>query len=258
MNEKFFLETLFDERCLCFDYQKTKKKIRENMWTYSFLSIYSGISVPRLKQILNGKMNLKRKDAIILKYLAEKKSPQKIISEEKNVSGIDQRTLRRFFKGKTIKNKAFFKIYKKGVQVLKMKKLLQSYKTNLCKGLGYRVSLFLENGEICFEKSSGTGGIGNSFVPSDIIKAEEAFGVVVVVDKIFEKLDHFEKIVIFNRFINHDWEREGEFYKTISRQELAKKFGCTQKDIFEIEERSLRKLEAIEHDRLEKLKDECI
>lgn len=119
---------------------------------------------------------------------------------------------------------------------------LQSYKTQLCKGLGYRVSLYLKNGEIQYQQSPGEGDGSKHYAPVDFQTAHQSFALVYGVDRLFEPLGHLEKIVIFHRYIDHDWEKTDKGYRTLTHKQIAEKLGATESTVRHIEAKALSRM----------------
>lgn len=127
--------------------------------------------------------------------------------------------------------------------------LFQAYKPALEKILSKKIHLSLIKGELNFLEKSKSEEYDRELVYHNVASTIDFFRdtekllfsieIIKKVENIFKVLKPIEKQIIFDRYINHDYERtRGKLYKTLTFREIAKRykiptttFFCTVKEL---------------------------
>ena len=76
-------------------------------------------------------------------------------------------------------------------------------------------------------------------LPEELIRSLK---ILDEVEKWLNLLTEQEKEVVFWRYINHDFEREKGFYKTLSFEKIGEKLGIDKKKVWRIAEKAIGKI----------------
>ncbi|AJW76898.1 hypothetical protein X275_01245 [Marinitoga sp. 1197] len=134
--------------------------------------------------------------------------------------------------------------------------ILQKYKPALQKIMGKQVNLDFYDDEIHVQEKFKSDEFGkiksfgalkikdfNAMIKDGIPKEfVDALVIVKVVEEWLELLTTHEKKVIFWRYINHDFEKDKKYYKTISYEKIGEKLNMSKVGVYKIVKNSLRKI----------------
>ena len=134
--------------------------------------------------------------------------------------------------------------------------ILQRYKSALQKIMGKQVNLDFYDDEIHVQEKFKSDEFGKikSFGALKVKDFNEmlkdgyskdfvdALVIIKVVEDWLKILTTHEKKVIFWRYINHDFEKDKKYYKTLSYEQIGKRLGIDKKCVWRICKRALRKI----------------
>lgn len=135
--------------------------------------------------------------------------------------------------------------------------LLQQYKKSLQILMGRRIHLYIdEDGEIHIEgafkndeyqkiksfaalKVKDFNTLIMNGIPKEIV---DSIVILKLIDEWMNILTTKEKIVLFHAYINHDFEKTGNHYKTLSIREISKKMNLPKSTVYDLIQKSLTKI----------------
>ncbi|NUU96743.1 sigma factor-like helix-turn-helix DNA-binding protein [Marinitoga sp. 1138] len=134
--------------------------------------------------------------------------------------------------------------------------ILQKYKPALQKIMGKQVNLDFYDDEIHVQEKFKSDEFGkiksfgalkvkdfNEMLKNGYSKDfVDALVIIKVVEDWLKILTTHEKEVIFWRYINHDFERNKKWFKTLSYFEIGEKMKLDKKTVWRIEKRALKKI----------------
>ncbi|SHE47697.1 hypothetical protein SAMN02745164_00502 [Marinitoga hydrogenitolerans DSM 16785] len=135
--------------------------------------------------------------------------------------------------------------------------LLQKYKKSLQILMERRIHLYIdEDGEIHVEgafkndeyqkvktftalKVKDFNTLIMDGIPKDIVNS---IVILKLIDEWMSILTTKEKIALFHAYINHDFEKDGKRYKTLSIREISKKMNLPKSTVYDLIRKSLMKI----------------
>ena len=121
--------------------------------------------------------------------------------------------------------------------------LFQAYKPALEKILSKRVHLSLEKGEVSFIEKSKSEEYDREFVYHNVVATIDFFRdtekllfsieIIKKVEKVLSILTPLEKKIVFDKYINHDYEKaRGKLYKTLTYRVISKRYKIPTSTFF--------------------------
>lgn len=134
--------------------------------------------------------------------------------------------------------------------------ILQKYKPALQKIMGKQVNLDFYDDEIHVQEKFKSDEFGkiksfgalkvkdfNEMLKNGYSKDfVDSLVIIKVVEDWLKILTTHEKEVIFWRYINHDFEKDKKYYKTISYEKIGEKLNITKVGVYKLIKKALKKI----------------